>query len=312
MLPDSTSPVRSRPDTFSKPLCATRIEVQLTRPDANLGDQILSIRVDRSIPVPAYAQIAEELRGLLRPGAAPGDAELPSERLLCEAFQVSRMTLRQALDELEREGLIERRRGRGTFVALHAAETGRRLLTIEDAMNARIAAGSMRLLSFRLVKPSAPVREFLELPGGARVYQIRRLRTGNEVPLALESVQVPPALCPNLDQLDLVRDPVHRILEQHYGLKPEECLEEISAAVPNATLRHILQVPASAAILMVRRKTRTSGAVPVEFAITAYRGDLYTAVVRSGLSPAGCETTTRIHPCRIAGRAQERPDSDGS
>lgn len=286
--------------------------VQLTRPAASFADQILSLRVDRSIPVPAYAQIADELRDLLRPGVTPGDTELPSERLLCEAFHVSRMTVRQALETLEREGLIERRRGRGTFVPLHPARTEHYPSTVAEAMSARIAAGSVKLLSFRRVRPSAAAREFFGLSYGERVYQIRRLRMADAAPVALEVVQIPPTLCPKLDAFDLVRDSLHRIFQEHYDLQPAECTEEISAALPGPAWR-VLQAHASTAILLICRKTYSAGAVPIEFAVTAYRGDLFTAVVRSGLSPAGCEGNTRNdNPFEIAGGELPRPAANGS
>ena len=85
---------------------------------ANFADRTLAIRTEKSNPVPVYVQIADEIRGLLRGGTVATDTELPSERLLCEAYGVSRMTLRQALGILRREGLIECQRGRGTFVSV--------------------------------------------------------------------------------------------------------------------------------------------------------------------------------------------------
>jgi GntR family transcriptional regulator len=81
------------------------------------AEKIVAIRIDKTSPTPVYAQIAEALRALLASGAAPVGTPLPPERVLCEQFSVSRMTLRQAYDILERDGLLESHRGRGTFVA---------------------------------------------------------------------------------------------------------------------------------------------------------------------------------------------------
>jgi GntR family transcriptional regulator len=242
----------------------------------SLGDQLLSIRVDKSSPVPVYVQIAAEVRRLVRGGTVAPDSELPSERLLCEAYGVSRMTLRQALGVLEREGLIEARRGRGTFVSLPAAGVAP-LPGIPEEMIAGPAAFT-RLLQFRMARPTAPAREFFGPAHGERVYQIRRLRFAHGNPVALEFVQLPQALCPNLNQLDLVHDSFYRILEERYRLRLAECIEEISALRPSPGQRRLLQAPSSAAILMVCRRTRTTTGAPALFAITAYRGDRYTAV----------------------------------
>jgi GntR family transcriptional regulator len=288
-------------------------------PAASVGDQVLSIRVDKSNPVPAYVQIAEEIRRLLRGTAAPAGTELPPERLLCEAYGVSRTTLRQALAILEREALIECRQGRGTFLTLGRIEKQQQhLCSFSEEMRARGAVSSTMLLSFRADAPTLPAREFLELPAGDRVYRVERLRLADGTPIALEAVQVPQPLCPNLDRFDLVHDSLYRILEEEYGLTLADGLEEISAIRPNPAQKRLLQVPSSAAVLLVCRRTRTAGSRPVEFAITAYRGDLYTAVIRSArqhpssdLGDEGPNGSTPINQ-QVSRGAEPRPGNDGS
>ncbi len=249
---------------------------------ADLADRILAIRAEKSNPVPVYVQIADEMRGILRGGTVAADTELPSERLLCEAYGVSRMTLRQALGILQREGLIECQRGRGTFVSVrHLQKQQQKLRSFTEEMRSRGVVGSTKLISFRLETPTAPAREFFVLGEQERVYSIERLRLADGTPIALEAVQVPRTLCPNLDRFDLVQDSLYRILEEEYGLKLADCLEEISAIRPSPSQRKLLEARASAALLSVWRRTRTTHDVPAEFAVTTYRGDLYTAVVRS-------------------------------
>jgi GntR family transcriptional regulator len=238
-----------------------------------LGDQVLSIRVEKSSAIPVYAQIAEQLRGVLSGDTVPADAELPSERLLCQAFGVSRMTLRHAFGVLEREGLIEARRGRGTFVSLPAVQDRPPLAQFDEP-----PAGLSKLLSFRIGRPTADAQEFLGLADAERVYHIRRLRFAHAHPVALESVQAPQRLCPDLNQLDLAHESIVHILEERYSLRLADSLEEISATRPSRAQRELLEVPASAAILVICRRTRAASGVPALFSIAAYRGDLYTAV----------------------------------
>ncbi len=244
-------------------------------PNGSFADQALAIRVDKSSPLPVYAQIADGLRRLLRNGTVPHDSELPSERLLCEAYRVSRMTLRQALGALEREGLVQARRGRGTFVSIPTETSQSPSRLHEDTIP---GAAITKLLSFRIGEATTPAREFLGLERGERVYHVRRLRLTRGDPFALEFVQIPQPLCPNLNQLDLVHDSFYRILEERYGLRLADCAEEISAVRPSRDQRQLLECPVSAAILVVCRRMRASTGIPALFAITASRGDLYTAV----------------------------------
>ncbi len=251
----------------------------MTRPDSNatpagsLGDQVLSIRLDKSSPIPVYAQIVEQLRRVLSGDAVPADSELPSERLLCQAFGVSRMTLRQAFGVLEREGLIEARRGRGTFVSLPSVQD-----RSSSPQFAEELPGLTRLLLFRTGRPTADAQEFFGLAEAERVYHIRRLRFAHGHPVALESLQVPQRLCPDLNQLDLVHESIGHIRKERYSLRLADSLDEISAARPSRSQRQLLAAPASAAVLIISRRTRTTSGVPALFAIAAYRGDLYTAV----------------------------------
>jgi GntR family transcriptional regulator len=188
------------------------------------------------------------------------------------------MTLRQALGVLEREGLIEARRGRGTFVSLGSAPPREHPGGVAAEEPADGAGGFTRLLSFRVGKPTASAREFFGVSGAERVYQVRRLRLRHGAPVAVEFVQVPQALCPTLSQLDLVHESFYRILEERYGLRLAECLEEITATRATRTQMRLLEAPPSAAVLMMRRRTRTSGGVPALFEVRIYRGDRYTAV----------------------------------
>ncbi len=243
---------------------------------------MLAIRVDKTDPMPAYAQIAQAIRLLLRNGTAPLGAELPPERLLCDSYSVSRMTLRQAMGVLQREGLIDCQRGRGSFVSARRVQKQQQeLRSFTEEIRARGAVPSTKLLTFRAGDPTAPAREFFGMSGNEQVYLLERLRLADGVPIALESVQLPVSLSQGLDRYDLVQDSLYRILEEEYGLKLVDCQEEISAVRPSPAQKRLLLTPPTVAILRVCRRTRSTREIPVEFAVTAYRGDLYTALVRS-------------------------------
>jgi GntR family transcriptional regulator len=231
---------------------------------------------------PAYQRIADHLQARIETGEIEAGSMLPPERTLCQEYAVSRMTLRQACGLLEQEGLIERRRGSGTFVSpKKMRKRQQEMRGFTEEIRARGGNPSSRLLAFRTIDPELATRDFLALPVGALVYQIERLRLNDGVPLALENVEVPCHLCPNLDRFDLATQSLYAILEENYGLTLSHCFEEISAARSTPRLRRMLALPASTPVLAIQRRTFTTNHTPVELASTIYRGDLYSAMVRS-------------------------------
>jgi GntR family transcriptional regulator len=244
--------------------------------------RILSIRIDKSSPLPAYAQIADEIRALLTAGAIPVGTPFPPERVLCERYGVSRMTLRQAYNALERDALIESHRGRGTFVAPRRLQKKQQeMRSFTEEIRSRGAVPSSRLVAFRSVMQASWDRDFFGLPENEEVYEVERVRFADGSPVALELVHIPRYLCPYLDRFDLAAQSMYRVLEENYGLKLAHSSEQISAAQPTKSQKRLLQIPPSTAVLIVRRRTYTDTETPVELAVTTYRGDLYTAVVHS-------------------------------
>lgn len=231
---------------------------------------------------PAYQRIADHLQARIETGEIEAGSMLPSERALCQEYAVSRMTLRQACGLLAQEGLIERRRGSGTFVSpKKIRKRQQEMRGFTEEIRARGGHPSSRLLGFRTTAPELAAREFLGLAAGESVYQIERLRLSDGVPLALENVVVPCSLCPHLDRFDLQTQSLYAILEENYGLNLSHCLEEISASRSTPRLRRMLDLPAATPVLAIQRRTFTTDHTPVELASTIYRGDLYSAMVRS-------------------------------
>src|SRR5437764_11654208 len=147
-------------------------------------EPLRSVTLNKNSGKPIYAQIAEGIGSLLERGFLPAGSLLPAERVLCEQYGVSRMTLRQAMSMLERKGLIESHRGRGTFVApkrLHKQEKEFRSFTEE--IRARGGKPHSRLISFEQIAPKRVARDFFGLSEGEKVYEICRLRLTDETPL---------------------------------------------------------------------------------------------------------------------------------
>ena len=241
-----------------------------------------SIRINKDAPTPIYLQIAESIGSLLASGALPPGYVLPPERVLCEQFGISRMTLRQAMSLLDREGLIDSRRGIGTVVRnSRLRKQQQELRSFSEEIRERGGRPESRLISLGLATPAATVREFFGLRDDQKIYEIQRVRLNDGEPLALELARIPERLCPGLERFDLTKTSLYRVLEESYGLTLESCSEEISAEIPNSEYRKLLSVPAGTAVLVVNRRTYARDGRPVEFTRSVFRGDRYSALVHS-------------------------------
>lgn len=243
---------------------------------------VFDLRVNRRDSIPMYVQIADGLKSLLQSGALAPGSVIPPERVLCDHFGVSRMTLRAAYDVLEREGLIECDRGRGTFVSLNQKPRQyQQLRSFTEEILMRGETPSSKLLSCGLAEPTPEAAKFLGLSSGEQVYRVQRVRLSNAVPLAIELIQLPSRMVPRLDQFDLGSLSLYALLEREYRIEVDSCVEEISAARPKPIHRKLLDVMPSGAILIIKRKVHTQDGQPVELAISDYRADLYTAIFHS-------------------------------
>src|SRR6266478_8157519 len=133
-----------------------------------------SIRLDKDAPTPIYLQIAEGISALLTNGALPAGYVLPPERALCERFGISRMTLRQAMSLLDREGLIHSRRGMGTVVKHSRLRMQHQdFRSFSEEIRERGGRPESRLISLQQAIPTPSLRDFFELRERQNVYEIQ-------------------------------------------------------------------------------------------------------------------------------------------
>ncbi|HYN88690.1 MAG TPA: GntR family transcriptional regulator [Ardenticatenaceae bacterium] len=232
--------------------------------------------VDKSSPIPLYYQIAEWIRELIKSGRLkPGD-QLPSERELVDQSEVSRMTVRQALAYLIREGLLVARPGIGTFVAdPKLAHTVLHLLGFTEEMMRRGGMVSSRVLEQTVVVPPTGVATALRLRPGEQAVKIVRLRRVAGTPMLLETIYVPAALSPGLEHEDLDTGSLYALLEQHYGLSLNHAQETLEATTANEYEGDLFGIPPGTAMILVEGTTYLRGGQPVEYFKAVYRGDRF-------------------------------------
>lgn len=216
-----------------------------------------------------YLTVRDHLRSLIADGLAVG-AAIPSERELCERFDVSRMTVRQAVDALVVEGLLERVQGRGTFVAQPKVDLQLRLASFPEEMRRRGMEPSFRVLAAERMNAPRQVAQALDLSEGAEVHYLRRLRLADGLPMAMEENWVPVAVVPHLPELT---PSVYEALRAK-GLPPTWGEDVIEAVQLEAEVAGHLGLAVGAAGLHIQRRT-FSGDLAVEYAGSIYRADRY-------------------------------------
>ncbi|GAA2311560.1 GntR family transcriptional regulator [Actinomadura luteofluorescens] len=216
--------------------------------------------------------VRRELLAMLD-GLDVGDA-LPSERRLAEELGVSRPTLRQAIDGLVADGLLDRRHGSGTYVAQPRIAVSLTMTSFTEDMIRRGMKPGGRVLSFRTETAGARIGRRLALSPVEEVFTIRRLRMADEAPMAIETLYLPRALLPGLRRSDLEGRSFYDLLRGN-GVEIASGTETIEPTVTTAEEAAELGVPVHMPAFLFERITRDADGRPLEYVRSLYRGDRY-------------------------------------
>lgn len=236
------------------------------------------IPLQRDGAIPLHAQITEDLRRQIKGDELKSGENFPSERELAERYGVSRMTVRQALRHLRQENLIYHERGVGSFVTSRKLDVHTRNLSgFSEEMVSLGLSPSSRILQLQAETANEQVRRDLDLPDGAQVFRLERLRLADDEPMAFETTFLPAEICPGLDEIDLTKNSLYQVLIEKYNLRMHHAAEILEAAAANRFLSKQLGIKANAPVLVVRRVVFTESNQPIESAHTTYRADRYRA-----------------------------------
>lgn len=243
----------------------------------HLGDR----RIDRALPIPYYFQIAEILRGSIADVRLNPESEiaLPSENELCDLYAVTRATVRHALDLLEREGLVYRRKGKGTFLRRRVQLDLARLSSTTADMRARGWVPAIRVLSVRRVAATRHVQRQLQIADPPEVWEIHRLRLADGEPISLQWSYVPCQRVPDLDRHDLAGS-LYDTLHTAYSIDLRTADQVIRTRLATDEEAPLLEVPAGAPVFVIERTSFDQADRPVEYLHALWRGDRYDLQIR--------------------------------
>jgi GntR family transcriptional regulator len=235
---------------------------------------------------PLYERVESLLAGDIADGSLPPETQLPSEDGLVDRFKVSRTTVRKAIQNLVDRGLVEVRRGRGTFVTQPKITQELTELTgfVED-MQALGRTPTARLLDKRIVAADETVAHHLALPPGAMVVRIQRVRLADGVAMSFDETYLPREIGEKVSENDLEVEPIFALLENRYDTPLVEAEYELEAAAADLVAAQALQVTAGSPIFLIERTSYTTGNRPIDYERLHYRGDLIRFVTRLARRP---------------------------
>ena len=225
---------------------------------------------------PLYNQLAHLLRDKIDNEMSTGNL-LPSERELSQQYGLSRTTVRLALHELEKLGIVERIHGKGTFVAkTHTGEANlSEAYSFTEHMKNLGRVPKTHILNFEIIEANKAIAKGLHLPMWEKVIHLKRLRLADDIPMMIEESYLPRKLFPFLSEAECAKKPLYTIVEQDYAFNIGVAEEEFSASLASDLEAKDLAIAENSAVLRLIRQTFTDTGQIVEYTRSVARADLF-------------------------------------
>lgn len=234
-------------------------------------------------PVPLYYKVQKAIEDEIENGTLKPGNPIPTEEELQKKFRVSRTTIRTAIENLVRKGLLRKEHGRGTFVL------GKKLVRITDRVSSFthdvLAQGltpSTRVLTLKRIESTDALRKIFSLNEDENIIQFDRLRFADQEPIAILYTYLPEWVVPGFVDKEMGEESLYDCLSREYGIKIHSADDVVEAALPTIEEARLLSIDKFTAVLSVKRTTVNSQGIPVEFVHGVFRSDrwLYHAKLR--------------------------------
>lgn len=231
---------------------------------------------DFSNEKPLYLQLVEILEAKIRDSMTPNE-KLLSERELTQAYGVSRITVRLALHELEKRGLVYKKHGKGTYVSeiREPAVDLSSAYSFTDQMRRIGKIPQTYILLLRTIEANDYVAKQLQLQLGERVVELERLRLADGVPMMLERTYIPAHLVPDMTEERLNQKPLYEIFAEDYGQMIRLAEEEFYASLALDNEASQLGIKSGSPVLHLLRKTYNDRNLLIEYTFSIARADQF-------------------------------------
>ncbi len=234
----------------------------------------MNTQIRKDVPLALYYQLKEELRRKIMSNEWKDGARLPSEKEMCTTFGVSRATVRRAVADLETDGYLEKKQGRGTFVKKRSVtQKLHKFYTFREELKKLGIKETSKLVTFRRIVPEVSIREALRLKEGEEVFWVKRVRYMDNEAYTVENSYIPVEFAPEMTDELIRTNGLYKTL-QLFQVFPERAIESFSAVSLKENDSQLLGVEAGEAAIYLTRITY-SGINIIEYCQSVVRGDVF-------------------------------------
>lgn len=233
--------------------------------------------VDKNLDIPLHTQLYNIIKAMIKSGELLEGANLMPERELCKLQNISRMTVNKAIINLVNEGLLDRKQGKGTFVAYKKQNYSfQKLKGFTEVMTDKGFSIKNKILEFKVSAQDKHIREKLEIQNKDElIYKIKRLRIIDNDPFALETVYIPFKMCENLEEKLKENESLYRIFKEEYNYKTDKAIQTIEPISLNKENSNILNKDLNSLALKFDRKVYIKEGKVLEYTISIFTSDKY-------------------------------------
>ncbi|MBS4172867.1 GntR family transcriptional regulator [Bacillus sp. FJAT-49736] len=235
------------------------------------------VKIDSRIPL--YYQLMDILVEKMDSGELKENDQLPSERELCDSYQVSRTTVRQTMQELEKQRYIYKIHGRGTFVSPRTySQSLVKFYSFTEEMKKLNKQPTTKVVSFEKILCDKKIAKVVNLMVDSEIFKIIRLRLADGEPMLYETSYIPVQYFPNLSPEELEQTPLYEVFRSQYNVKISSARESFKAVSANKVEADMLMIKEDFPCLLLERITYSPSAV-IEYTVSIARGDKFTYTV---------------------------------
>ncbi len=228
-----------------------------------------------------YVKIADDIQCQIVNGELLANDKLPTEKYYEDKYEVSRITVRKAMDELIARGLVDRRKNKGCYVRSSQLKDNH---SLESSIYSRLDQKGVKVTGeikkMEVLEADALLVKRLECEPGDKILLIERLRLVNDKPIAIQKLWLQDKLFPNFNPWKLCNDSLRRIMNEEYGANLAYSKENIEARMPTKKVAQLLQIPESTPLIFLTSKVYTANHDVAEYSETYYDTEEYAYTIR--------------------------------